>query len=54
MEMEAVLVWLDSVVPTQTGKKLSELERVILKQVWLGTKYVGKEVFKNRRHIRMY
>ena len=40
METEAVLAWLDNVVPTQTGEQLSELERVILKQVWLGRKYL--------------
>lgn len=40
METEALLAWLDTIVPIQTGERLNELERVILEQVWLGRKYL--------------
>lgn len=40
MNAEAVLAWLDNFVPAHTGERLSELERVILQQVWLGRKYL--------------
>ncbi len=40
MDAEAVLVWLDTVVPSKTGEQLNELEKVILQQVWLGKKYL--------------
>ncbi|MEO1433220.1 MAG: NB-ARC domain-containing protein [Cyanobacteria bacterium J06633_8] len=40
MDDEAVLVWLDTVIPDKTGEQLSELEKVILQQVWLGRKYL--------------
>ena len=40
MDAEALLVWLDTVVPSKTGERLSELEKVILQQVWLGRKYL--------------
>ncbi|MEM9925981.1 MAG: NB-ARC domain-containing protein, partial [Cyanobacteria bacterium P01_D01_bin.50] len=40
MDAEAVLVWLDTVVPILTGEQLNELEKVILQQVWLGRKYL--------------
>ncbi|MEO1373714.1 MAG: tetratricopeptide repeat protein [Cyanobacteria bacterium J06635_10] len=40
MDAEAVLVWLDTVVPILTGEQLNELEKVILQQVWLGKKYL--------------
>ncbi|MEC4815781.1 MAG: NB-ARC domain-containing protein [Scytonema sp. PMC 1069.18] len=40
MDAEAVLAWLDTVIPAQTGERLSELQKVILQQVWLGRKYL--------------
>jgi tetratricopeptide (TPR) repeat protein len=40
MDDEAVLVWLDTVIPSKTGEQLSELDRIILQQVWLGRKYL--------------
>ncbi|AFY52775.1 NB-ARC domain-containing protein [Rivularia sp. PCC 7116] len=40
MDDEAVLVWLDTIVPSKTGEQLSELEKIILQQVWLGRKYL--------------
>jgi hypothetical protein len=40
MNAEAVLAWLDSIVPAHTGERLSELERIILQEVWLGRKYL--------------
>lgn len=40
MNAEAVLAWLDTFVPAHTGETLSELERIILQQVWLGRKYL--------------
>ena len=40
MDDEAVLVWLDTVIPSKTGEQLSELDKIILKQVWLGRKYL--------------
>jgi len=40
MDDEAVLVWLDTVIPSKTGEQLSELEKTILQQVWLGRKYL--------------
>ncbi|MEO0840091.1 MAG: NB-ARC domain-containing protein, partial [Cyanobacteria bacterium J06643_5] len=40
MDDEAVLVWLDTVIPSKTGEQLSELEKIILQQVWLGRKYL--------------
>ncbi|MDJ0696280.1 NB-ARC domain-containing protein [Mastigocoleus sp. MO_188.B34] len=40
METEALLAWLDTIVPVQTGERLNELERVILEQVCLGRKYL--------------
>ena len=40
MDDEAVLVWLDTVIPSKTGEQLSELDKIILQQVWLGRKYL--------------
>jgi len=40
MDDEAVLVWLDTIIPSKTGEQLSELEKIILRQVWLGRKYL--------------
>ncbi|HLO85557.1 MAG TPA: tetratricopeptide repeat protein [Nostocaceae cyanobacterium] len=40
MDAEVALGWLDSVIPTQTGERLSDLQKVILQQVWLGYKYL--------------
>jgi tetratricopeptide (TPR) repeat protein len=40
MNAEAVLAWLDTFVPAHTGESLSELEKIILQQVWLGRKYL--------------
>ncbi|MUG95958.1 NB-ARC domain-containing protein [Scytonema sp. UIC 10036] len=40
MDAEAVLAWLETVIPAQTGERLSELQKVILQQVWLGRKYL--------------
>jgi tetratricopeptide (TPR) repeat protein len=40
MNAEAILTWLDSLIPAHTGERLSELERVILQQVWQGRKYL--------------
>ncbi|MCC5640047.1 tetratricopeptide repeat protein [Nostoc sp. CHAB 5844] len=40
MNAEAVLAWLDTIIPAQTGERLSDLQKVILQQVWLGRKYL--------------
>jgi tetratricopeptide (TPR) repeat protein len=40
MDAEAALAWLDTIIPAQTGERLSELQKVILQQVWLGRKYL--------------
>jgi tetratricopeptide (TPR) repeat protein len=40
MDTESVLVWVDSVVFSKTGKRLSDLQRTILRQVWQGQKYL--------------
>ncbi|MEA5599226.1 tetratricopeptide repeat protein [Rivularia sp. UHCC 0363] len=40
MDDEAVLVWLDTIIPYKTGEQLSELEKVIVQQVWLGRRYL--------------
>ncbi|KAF3885537.1 MULTISPECIES: tetratricopeptide repeat protein [Nostocales] len=40
MDAEAVLSWLETVIPAQTGERLSELQKVILQQVWQGRKYL--------------
>jgi tetratricopeptide (TPR) repeat protein len=40
MDAEAVLSWMDTLVLAKTGKRLSELQRMILKLVWQGQKYV--------------
>ncbi|WP_315788261.1 NB-ARC domain-containing protein [Fischerella sp. JS2] len=40
MDAEAVLAWLDTTIPAQTGERLSELQKVILQQVWQGRKYL--------------
>ncbi|BAY65320.1 hypothetical protein NIES22_54250 [Calothrix brevissima NIES-22] len=40
MDAEAALAWLDTIIPAQTGERLSDLQKVILVQVWLGRKYL--------------
>ncbi|MEH1910222.1 tetratricopeptide repeat protein [Nostoc sp.] len=40
MDAEAALAWLDAIIPPQTGERLSDLQKVILVQVWLGRKYL--------------
>ncbi len=35
MDAEAALAWLDAIIPPQTGERLSDLQKVILVQVWL-------------------
>ncbi|MEH2231449.1 MAG: tetratricopeptide repeat protein [Nostoc sp.] len=40
MDAEAALAWLDATIPPQTGEQLSDLQKVILVQVWLGRKYL--------------
>ncbi|AFY33581.1 tetratricopeptide repeat protein [Calothrix sp. PCC 7507] len=40
MNAEAALAWLDTIIPAQTGERLSDLQKVILVQVWLGRKYL--------------
>ncbi|MCF4970103.1 tetratricopeptide repeat protein [Nostoc sp. CMAA1605] len=40
MNAEAALAWLESIIPAQTGERLSDLQKVILQQVWLGRKYL--------------
>ncbi|GAB1539573.1 NB-ARC domain-containing protein [Scytonema sp. NUACC21] len=40
MDAEAVLAWLETVIPAQTGERLSDLQKVILQQVWQGRKYL--------------
>ncbi|MBD2457926.1 tetratricopeptide repeat protein [Nostoc sp. FACHB-87] len=40
MNAEAALAWLETIIPAQTGERLSELQKVILQQVWLGRKYL--------------
>lgn len=40
MDAEAVLAWVDTLVLTQTGQRLSDLQRTILRKVWQGKKYI--------------
>jgi tetratricopeptide (TPR) repeat protein len=40
MDAKAALAWLDTIIPAQTGERLSDLQKVILQQVWLGRKYL--------------
>ncbi|ABA23069.1 TPR repeat protein [Trichormus variabilis ATCC 29413] len=40
MDAEAALAWLDTIIPAQTGERLSDLQKVIVVQVWLGRKYL--------------
>src|SRR6476646_4811407 len=40
MDAEAVLAWVDTLVLTKTGQRLSDLQKMILQQVWQGHKYV--------------
>lgn len=40
MDAEAALAWLDAIIPPETGERLSDLQKVILVQVWLGRKYL--------------
>lgn len=39
MDADQALVQIENLVVVQTGERLSELQRVILQQVWLGQKY---------------
>ncbi|NEQ99807.1 MAG: tetratricopeptide repeat protein [Cyanothece sp. SIO2G6] len=39
MELDSVLDWIDTQLRTVTGESLTELQRVILQQVWSGKKY---------------
>lgn len=40
MNAEAALAWLETIIPAHTGERLSDLQKVILVQVWLGRKYL--------------
>jgi tetratricopeptide (TPR) repeat protein len=40
MDFDAALLWIDSLVQSKTGDRLSELERIILEQVWKGRRYL--------------
>ena len=40
MDTEAALAWVDRLVLTKTGERLSALQRTILQQVWQGRKYL--------------
>lgn len=40
MDAEAALAWVDSLVLTKTGERLSALQLTILQQVWQGKKYL--------------
>lgn len=40
MDAEAAVAWVDAIIPPQTGERLSDLQKVILVQVWLGRKYL--------------
>lgn len=40
MDAEAALVWVDTLVFTKTGERLSALQRTIIQQVWQGRKYL--------------
>jgi tetratricopeptide (TPR) repeat protein len=39
MDAESVLTWVDTFVLTKTGKRLSDLQRTILRKVWQGCRY---------------
>lgn len=40
MDAEAVLAWVDTLVLTKTGQRLSDLQKTILRKVWQGYKYL--------------
>ena len=40
MDAEAVLTWVDALTFSNTGKRLSDLQRIVLKKVWQGHKYL--------------
>ncbi|MBW4490205.1 MAG: tetratricopeptide repeat protein [Trichocoleus desertorum ATA4-8-CV12] len=40
MDAEAVLAWVDTLVLTKTGQRLSDLQKTILHKVWQGHKYL--------------
>jgi tetratricopeptide (TPR) repeat protein len=40
MDTDAALAWVDRLVLTKTGERLSALQRTILQQVWQGRKYL--------------
>ncbi len=39
MDAESVLIWVDKLVLSKTGKRLSDLQRTILRKVWHGHRY---------------
>lgn len=40
MDAEAVLTWVDALIVSNTGKRLSDLQRTVLQKVWQGHKYL--------------
>ena len=40
MDAEAVLTWVDALIFSNTGERLSDLQRIVLQKVWLGHKYL--------------
>ncbi len=40
MDFETAVLWVDSLVQSKTGDRLSELERIIFEQVWKGRRYL--------------
>jgi tetratricopeptide (TPR) repeat protein len=40
MDVDAALLWVDGLVQSKTGDRLSELQRIILEQVWKGRRYL--------------
>ena len=40
MDAKAALAWVDTLVFTKTGERLSTLQRTIIQQVWQGRKYL--------------
>ena len=39
MDAESVLAWVDTLILTKTGQRLSHLQKTILQKVWQGYKY---------------
>lgn len=54
MDAEAALAWVDTLVFTKTGKRLSALQSKILQQVWRGKKYleIAEEYGYTEGHIK--